>query len=84
MVKYSEVSPVVTAFVFITTKVGREGDVLGKLMKKKMVREASAVYGDFDIVAKLETDDLDKLNEFIIKDVRETEGVSETNTLIAL
>ncbi|HIK02889.1 TPA: Lrp/AsnC ligand binding domain-containing protein [archaeon] len=53
-------------------------------MKKKMVREASAVYGDFDIVAKLETDDLDKLNEFIIKDVRETEGVSETNTLIAL
>ena len=84
MVKYSEVSQVVTAFVFITTKVGREGDVLGNLMKTKMVREASAVYGDFDIVAKLETDDLDKLNEFIIKDVRETEGVSETNTLIAL
>lgn len=74
----------VTAFVFITTKVGREGDVLGNLMKKEMMREANAVYGDFDIVAKLETDDLDKLNEFIIKDVRETEGVSETNTLIAL
>ncbi len=74
----------VTAFVFITTKVGKEGEVLGNLMKKKMVREANAVYGDFDIVAKLETDDLDKLNEFIIKDVRETAGVSETNTLIAL
>ena len=74
----------VTAYVFITTKVGKEGDVLGNLLNKNVVREASAVYGDFDIVAKLETEDLDKLNEFIIKNVREVEGVSTTNTLITL
>ena len=74
----------VVAFVFITTKAGREGDVLGNLLRKDMVREASAVYGDFDIVAKVETGDIDKLNEFIMKDVREVEGVSTTNTLIAL
>ena len=74
----------VTAFVFITTKTGKEKEVLNKLLRNESVREATAVYGDYDIVAKVETDSLDRLNEMIIKNLRAMSDVSSTNTLIGL
>ncbi len=73
-----------TAFVFITTKTGKEKDVLSTLLKDESVREATTVYGDYDIVAKVEADTIDKLNEFIVKHLRKSPDVSSTNTLIGL
>jgi len=75
---------VVTAFVFITTKTGKERDVLNKLLKDNTVREATTVYGDYDIVAKIEAETLERLNEFITKNLRAISDVSSTNTLIGL
>ena len=74
----------VTAFVFITTKTGKERDVLNKLLKDNTVREATTVYGDYDIVAKIEAETLERLNEFITKNLRAISDVSSTNTLIGL
>lgn len=74
----------VTAFVFITTKTGKEKDVLNKLLKESSVKEATTVYGDYDIVAKIEAETLDRLNEFITKTLRSLSDVSSTSTLIGL
>ncbi len=74
----------VTAFVFITTKTGKERDVLTTLLKDESVREATTVYGDYDIVAKVETENLDKLNDFVAKHLRKSSDVASTNTLIGL
>ncbi len=73
-----------TAFVFITTKTGKEKDVLSTLLKDESVREATTVYGDYDIVAKVEADTIDKLNDFIVKHLRKSPDVASTNTLIGL
>ncbi len=78
------VGNLVTAFVFITTRTGKEKEVLNKLRKDASVKEATTVYGDYDIVAKIEAESLDKLNEFIIKYLRGLPDVSSTNTLIGL
>ncbi|HIJ99086.1 TPA: Lrp/AsnC ligand binding domain-containing protein [archaeon] len=74
----------VTAFVFITTRTGKEKDVLHKILRENTVKEATTVYGDYDIVAKIEAETVDKLNEFIIKHLRGLQDVSSTNTLIGL
>lgn len=74
----------VTAFVFITTKAGKEKNVLTTLLKEEPVREATTVYGDYDIVAKVEAENVDKLNEFVTKNLRKIVDVASTNTLIGL
>lgn len=74
----------VTAFVFITTKTGKEKNVLTTLLKEETVREATTVYGDYDIVAKVEAENVDKLNEFVTKNLRKITDIAGTNTLIGL
>ncbi len=75
----------VTAFIFITTKNGKEREVLEKLRaRENIVKESHMVYGDFDIITKVEADNLDILNNFITKEVRDMEHISMTSTLIGL
>ena len=50
-----------TAFVLINTEIGSESDVLKELKGVEGVDEASAVYGVYDIVARVKADTMDKL-----------------------
>ena len=50
-----------TAFVLINTEIGSETDVLKELKKVEGVDEASAVYGVYDIVARVKADTMDRL-----------------------
>ncbi len=45
-----------TAFVLINTEIGSESDVLKDMKKVEGVEEASAVYGVYDIVARVKAD----------------------------
>lgn len=72
------------AFVLINTETGLEEDVLEKLKKIKNVREASIVYGVYDIVVKVEARDLEELREIVSSRIRRVEGVKSTVTLIVI
>ncbi|MFH1424050.1 MAG: Lrp/AsnC ligand binding domain-containing protein [archaeon] len=74
----------VTAFVLITTETGKEKDVLERLKAIDAVDEAWTVYGDYDIIAKIKTDNMDHLNELILTKLRGVSNVSMTTTLIGL
>lgn len=74
----------VTAFVLITTETGKEKDVLSELIQLGDVSEAWTVYGDYDIIAKVESATMDALNEFILSTLRQIGNVSMTTTLIGL
>lgn len=54
-----------TAFVLINTEIGCEEDILKELRKIPNVKEAYAVYGVYDIVAKVEGETMDELKEVI-------------------
>ena len=74
----------VTAFVLIMTKTGKEKEVIAELQKITGISEAWAVYGDYDIIAKVTVPDLDGLNALLLQKVRSVDNISMTSTLIGL
>jgi len=62
----------------ITAEIGKEGEVLSELKKIEQVKEASLVYGVYDIVAKVEAETWEKLKEAITSKVRTVNSVRST------
>ncbi len=73
-----------TAFVLINTEIGSEADVLQTLRKVEGVDEAFAVYGVYDIVARVKADTMDKLKEIVTWRVRRLDKVRSTLTMIVV
>jgi DNA-binding Lrp family transcriptional regulator len=73
-----------TAFVLINTEIGSEQDVHKELKKVEGVEEASAVYGVYDIVAKVKADSMDKLKELVTWRIRRLDKVRSTLTMIVV
>ena len=73
-----------TAFVLINTEIGSEADVLKELKKVNGVKESSAVYGVYDIIARITADTMDKLKEIVTWRVRRLDKVRSTLTMIVV
>ncbi|UCE28714.1 MAG: Lrp/AsnC ligand binding domain-containing protein [Candidatus Bathyarchaeota archaeon] len=73
-----------TAFVLINTEIGSENNVLQSLRKVKGVVEANAVYGVYDVVAKITANTMDKLKETVTWHVRRLDKVRSTLTMIVI
>jgi DNA-binding Lrp family transcriptional regulator len=73
-----------TAFVLINTEIGAETEVLKSLRKVKGVVEANAVYGVYDVVAKITANTMDKLKETVTWHVRRLDKVRSTLTMIVI
>jgi len=69
-----------TAFVFITVKLGREKEVLAKLRKVKNVTQSFELYGDYDIVVKVETEEKERLQAIVTQQIRSIGGIENTST----
>lgn len=72
----------IIVFVLVNTQVGKEDDVLKALRGLEYVREAYVIYGEYDLVAKLEVPALELLDK-VITNIRSMPGVTRTSTLIA-
>lgn len=72
------------AYILCVTDVGKEKDVQEKLRKFEEVKEVYVVYGEYDLVVKLELEDLKRLDTFITDQIREIDDIEMTSTMIAL
>lgn len=72
----------ITAYLLIVAEVGREYEIADRIRGMEGVREARIVYGEFDIVAKLEVPDLSALDSMVTR-MRAIQGIIRTSTLIA-
>ena len=72
------------AFVMITAEIGKEGEVLSELKKIEHVKEACLTYGVYDIVAKVEAETWEKLEEAITSKVRTVNSVRSTLTMMVV
>lgn len=61
---------------------GAEVEILKSLREVQEVKESYFVYGVYDIVAKIETDTMDKLKEVITWKVRRLDKIRSTLTTI--
>jgi DNA-binding Lrp family transcriptional regulator len=73
-----------TAYVLVNADVGKENEVLKELRNVPSVKEAYFVYGVYDIVAKVETNDVRELKEVVVTKVRRLEYVRSTLTMIVM
>ena len=72
----------VDAFVLIRVKPNHDREVLQRIKKLEVVKDATTVYGEYDLVAKINVQSLDDLDTFIFDVVRPISGVMGTTTLI--
>jgi DNA-binding Lrp family transcriptional regulator len=70
------------AFVFMNIDAGSETEILKDLRGVPEVKESYFVYGVYDIVAKIETDSMDRLKEVITWKVRRLDKIRSTLTTI--
>lgn len=72
----------VVAYVLVVTEVGKEHEVVKELLKINGVTIAQTVYGEFDVICKIECDNLKSLDESITK-IRKIQSIIRTMTLIS-
>jgi DNA-binding Lrp family transcriptional regulator len=70
------------AFIFMNAEAGSENEILKSLRQLPEVKECYLVYGVYDIVAKIETESMDGLNDLITRKVRSLDKIRSTLTTI--
>jgi len=72
------------AYVLINCDLGAEEDVISHLKTIDEVKEVHGTFGAYDILAKVESDDVDKLRDTIISKIRKLDRIRSTLTLMAI
>ncbi len=71
-------------FVLISTAPAREHEVYNELLKVKEVVELHPLFGEYDLIAKIEADDFNKLGQVVVDQIRTITGVIDTKTLTGI
>ncbi|MDH3765666.1 MAG: Lrp/AsnC ligand binding domain-containing protein [Nitrosopumilus sp.] len=73
-----------TAYVLINCDLGKEEVILESLKHMESVKEVHETFGAYDIVAKIENSDRDKVRETITWNIRKLQHVRSTLTLMGI
>jgi DNA-binding Lrp family transcriptional regulator len=73
-----------TAYVLVNCDLGSEDTIIEELNHIESVKEVHGTFGAYDIVAKVENPDRDKLRETIIWNIRKLDHVRSTLTLMGI
>jgi len=72
----------VTGLVLVKLMPGKEKQALAKLKNIESVIHMSAVFGRWDLVLDMETEDLPTLSAIVVEKIRNIPGVISTETLV--
>jgi DNA-binding Lrp family transcriptional regulator len=72
----------VTIFVFIKTELGAEDDVMKELKRINEVKQAHKLYGVYDIIARIEAENMEDLKNIISSKLRRLLDIRSTITMI--
>jgi DNA-binding Lrp family transcriptional regulator len=67
-------------FVLITVATTHEHEVYKELSKVQEIVELHPLFGAYDFIAKIETDDFDNLGTIVVNKIRSIKGVTFTTT----
>ncbi len=72
------------AYVLINCDLGSEEDIISQLKTIEGVKEVQGTFGAYDILAKVESEDVDKLRDTITWKIRKLDRIRSTLTLMAI
>lgn len=74
----------VEAYILLTSAIGKVRDVYEELDDLDSVKDARIVTGPFDLVVLAEAENLSILTSAVVEEIRNIEGVVDTNTAIVV
>ena len=74
----------ITAYLAMLVKPGEESNVAKKLTEMPEVKDVDIVYGEYDIIAKVNVKDMEALQKFLINKIRKIDEIDRTSTMIAI
>ncbi len=72
----------VVAFILLVSELGKEREVVKEALKTPGVVEARLLFGEYDVLVRVEVDNIDELDRAVTA-IRNTKGVVKTMTLIS-
>ncbi len=70
---------------YVLVRMGKgEKDLVAFLRKLPQVKEAHIVYGEYDAIVKVETEDMRELTKLVLDQIRARFPVERTSTLIVV
>ena len=78
-----------TSFVLINSNLGTDTEIVTKIKdmladQKDVEFEIHGVYGVYDIIVKLSSDNSEKLRSIVTNDIRKIENVQSTLTMMVI
>ncbi len=74
----------IVAFVLINAELGKEKSLLKEIRNIPNVKEAHFVYGVFDIIIKVEAENMDKLRDIVTFNIRRLKEIIRTLTITVI
>ncbi|MDH5732864.1 MAG: Lrp/AsnC ligand binding domain-containing protein [Candidatus Bathyarchaeota archaeon] len=74
----------VTAYVLLRVKPGMDKDVFLNVKRLLQVKEVVVVYGEYDLLVRIEVPSMEDLDTFIFDTIRMILGVESSTTLIKI
>jgi len=68
-------------FVLINVAPGSEKKVFDIMIKWDEIQELHPLFGDYDLIAKIQAPDYEGLSDIVVNKIRSIKGVTETKTL---
>lgn len=72
----------INAMLLICADAGTERNVYDELNKHDEIDFVNELFGTWDIIAKIQTESVERMDEFVSDIVRNIKGVNSTMTLI--
>jgi len=75
---------VVIGFVLLHVSSLHEYEVFNKLSKLHEVIELHPLFGEYDLIAKIEAEDYESIGEIVIHKIKTIDGITDTKTLTGI
>jgi len=72
-----------SAYILGVSQIGKEKEVLDKCLQVADIKEGTVVFGEYDVIVKIVTDDVKELSRKV-EEIRRIEGLLRTTTLISM
>jgi DNA-binding Lrp family transcriptional regulator len=71
-------------YVLMETEAGKLESVLNRVKRVQGVIDVSAVTGIYDIIAKIQTDNITKALSTVVKEIKNIEGIKSIESLVGV
>ncbi len=69
------------SFVLINAAPAHEHEIHHKLSKIPEIIESHLLFGEYDLIAKIEADSFENIGDIVVNKIRAIEGIIDTKTL---